>query len=336
MQAGFAVGCANGTDALYMALLALDIQPGDEVITTPFTYIATAEAISQVGATPVFADIEPDSYNIDPKSVAAKVTDKTKAIIIVHLYGQCCDMNSIMDIAEKHSLKVIEDSAQAFGATCEFRGETKFAGTIGDIGTFSFYPTKNLSCAGDGGLLTTNSQATAERLKKIRVHGTYERYYHDEMGVNSRLDEMQAAILLVKLKYIAAWNDHRAKIAEIYNEAFKDIDGLITPSLMPGAKHIYHQYTLRLDQDVLGDAINRDQLMDKLKEAGIASAVYYPLPLHMQKLYQPLGYKPEDLPHSLKASKEIICLPVFAELSLEDAKLVADSVKSLIPQTSKV
>lgn len=328
------IGCANGSDALYLALLALDIKAGDEVITTPFTYIATAEAISQIGAKPVFADINIESFNIDPDSIESKITNKTKAIIVVHLYGQCCDMDKIMAIAKKYNLRVIEDAAQAFGATCNFNEKRSYAGAMADIGTFSFYPTKNLACAGDGGLLSTNSQELADRLRKIRVHGTVKRYYHDELGVNSRLDEIQAAILLVKLKYIDAWNEHRAKVAAVYDKAFAELveDGiLVTPKLMHGCEHIYHQYSLRINSEKVNpDLFNRDALKAKLLEAGIASEIYYPLPLHMQDLYKYLEYEPEDLPNALRASNEILCLPVYAELDLEDARTVASAVKEIV------
>ena len=318
-----AISCANGSDALYLALLALGVAYGDEVITTPFTYIATAEAISQIGAKPVFADIDLGTYNIDPAQIETKITHKTKAIMIVHLYGQCCDMDAIMAIANKHGLKVIEDSAQAFGATCLYQGRNKSAGTIGDIGTYSFYPTKNLSCAGDGGLLVTNSDALAESLKRRRIHGTVKRYYHSELGVNSRLDELQAAILLVKLKYIQAWNQKRQNIAKLYDEAFKNIRGLITPKVLAGNYHIYHQYTLRLTGEA---AYTRDELKSKLQGAGIASEIYYPLALHMQEVYKFLGHQAEEFPNALKAAQNVLCLPIYPELSSEQINKITKAV----------
>lgn len=332
LGAKHAVGCANGSDALYLSLLALDVKAGDEVITTPFTYAATAEAIDQIGAKPVFADIELETYNIDPKEIEAKITAKTKAIIIVHLYGQCCDMDAIMAIAKKHNIKVVEDAAQAFGASCKFNGETKSASAIADIGTFSFYPTKNLSCAGDGGLLTTNCDELAQRLKRIRCHGSSKRYYHDELGVNSRLDEIQAAILLIKLKYIADWNQRRIEIAKIYNDAFSKLKGIHTPKVLESNKHIYHQYTLRIDEQTSGQ--NRDKLKENLLEQGVASEIYYPLALHMQKLYEYLNHKPEDFPNALKASKEVLCLPIYPEMSDEDAKTVASTILELSLQAA--
>lgn len=290
------ISCANGSDALYLALLALDIKPGDEVITTPYTFAATAEAIAQVYAKPVFVDIDINSFNIDPKQIETKITDKTKAIIVVHLYGQACDMDAIMAIARKHNLKVIEDTAQSFGTTYISRNEQLaaisrlanseqpeliessmrtaknernaeiaqgcrfYAGCIGDIGTYSFYPTKNLSAAGDAGMLSTNDDEIAARLKRIRAHGSSRRYYHDELGVNSRMDEIQAAILRIKLRYISAWNSSRVEIANFYNTKLssKEFQGseIITPSVIDKSTHIYHQYTIRLKNEEL----NYDEL----------------------------------------------------------------------------
>ncbi len=312
-----AIGCANGSDALYLSMLALDIGPGDEVITTPFSYIATAECITQAGAKPVFADIDLDSFNIDPQKIEENITEKTKAIIVVHLYGQACDMDAIMAIARRHDIKVIEDAAQAFGT----RYKNQSVGAIGDIGTFSFYPTKNMSCAGDGGLLTTQSDELAEKLRIIRAHGSSKRYYHDVLGVNSRLDELQAAILRIKLKYIASWNSRRNEIAEIYNKKFANLTKVIEPKLIEDSSHIYHQYSIRVE--------NRDELKQKLAEREIASEIYYPLSMHEQKIYQDLAYKTEDLPNSHKATKSVLCLPVYPELTDEQVNFVADSVVSL-------
>lgn len=333
LEVKHAMGCANGTDALQIALMAIGIKPGDEVITTPFTFIATAEMIHILGAKPVFVDIDPNTYNIDPEKIEEKITDKTKAILVVHLYGQCCDMNHIMQIAQKHNLRVIEDTAQAVGAWCTVNGEKKFAGTIGDIGTFSFYPTKNLGCAGDGGMISCNDDELAAEIRKIRAHGSDKRYYHDITGVNSRLDEIQATILLVKLKYINEWNAHRNRVSEIYDEAFKSTG--ITAPYNPGKEdnssyHVYHQYTIRIKAGT-----SRDELRDQLRESGIASEVYYPVPLHMQKVFEFLGHKPEDFPETLKASEEILCLPIYAELSEEDAKQVTSTI-SIILESQKV
>ncbi len=322
LEVKHASGVANGTDAIQLALMALDIKEGDEVITTPFTFAATASSIAILGARPVFVDIDPETYNIDASKIEEKITDKTKAILVVHLYGQCCEMHPILQIARKHNLKIIEDAAQAFGAEyyCPVAKKTLKAGSIGDIATFSFYPTKNLGCAGDGGLVTTDSKELDFRIKRIRAQGSTKRYHHDEIGLNSRLDEIQAAILLVKLKYITEWNDHRAKIAEVYNEAFKDIEAINTPKVL-GGKHIYHQYTISLND------IDRDELKAKLLEKGVASEVYYPIPLHLQKAYEYLAYKEGDFKESEQAAKNILCLPVYAELSIDDAKLVTEAVR---------
>ena len=329
LGAKHAIGCANGSDALYIALLALDIKPGDEVITTPFTYVATAEAITQIGAVPVFADIDINTFNIKASDIEAKIGPKTRAIIVVHLYGQACQMTEIMELADRHGLKVIEDTAQSFGT----KYLDKFAGTIGDIGTYSFYPTKNLSCAGDGGMLTTNSDALNERLRRIRAHGSSRRYYHDELGVNSRLDEVQAAILRIKLKHINSWNQARAQIASRYNTALsgKEFQGctIITPTLINNSTHIYHQYTIRLESNKLSledIESKRNQLREKLLAQGISSEIYYPLPLHMQKIYTDLAYQDSAMPNSLLASKSILCLPVYPELSNSDQDRVIEAI----------
>ena len=308
-----AITCANGSDALYIALLALDIKAGDEFITTPFTFAATAEAIEQTGASTVFADINPETYNIDPAEIEKKITDKTKAIILVHLYGQAAQMDEIMAVARKHNLKVIEDAAQAFGT--KYNG--KRVGSIGDIGTFSFYPTKNLSAAGDAGMCTTNDDELAKRLRRIRVHGSDRRYYHDELGVNSRMDEIQAAILRIKLKHIDTWNQRRAEIAEIYDQG---ITRAQSPKCIPQSSHIYHQYTIAVDS-------NRDQLKQELADKGISSEIYYPLPLHMQKLFEHLGHKAEDFPHSLKASQTILCIPIYPELTDDELRIVVEALQ---------
>lgn len=338
LGAKHAITCANGSDALYLALLALDIKAGDEVITTPFTFAATAEAISETHAVPVFADIDLETYNIDPQKIEEKITPRTKAIIVVHLYGQACDMDAIMTIARKHNLKVIEDTAQAFGTTYTSRNEhnTEFgqgcrfyAGCIGDIGTYSFYPTKNLSAAGDAGMLTTNNDELASRLKRIRVHGSDRRYYHDELGVNSRMDEIQAAILRIKLKHISSWNTRRTELANIYNQKLATRSAgacsIRVPKTIPGSNHIYHQYTIRLENpELTNEELSAERLLlkTKLQENNISSEIYYPLPLHMQKLYTHLSHKPEDFPNSLRASNSILCLPIYPELSNEDLDYV--------------
>ncbi|MDD9898974.1 MAG: DegT/DnrJ/EryC1/StrS family aminotransferase [Candidatus Melainabacteria bacterium] len=338
LAAKHAITCANGSDALYLALLALDIKPGDEVITTPFTFAATAEAIEQVGAKTVFADIDPNTFNIDPQEIEKKITPQTKAVIVVHLYGQAAAMNEIMAIARKHKLKVIEDAAQAFGTKYCYQGDPDVTdvilspsgrqdpiapqddrpvGSIADIGTFSFYPTKNLSAAGDAGMLATNSDELAARLRRIRVHGSDRRYYHDELGVNSRMDEIQAAILRIKLKHIESWNNRRGQIAEIYKQG---ITRYQCPQCIPESNHIYHQFTIKVTE-------GRDELKTKLAEQDIASEIYYPLPLHMQKLFEHLGHKPEDFPNSLEAAQTILCLPIFPELTDDEARIVVEALQ---------
>ncbi len=327
LGAKHAISCANGSDALYLALMALGVKAGDEVLTTPFTYMATGGAISQIGAVPVFVDIDARSYNIDPKLIENSITDKTRAIIVVHLYGQCCNMDAVMKIAEKHGLKVIEDAAQAFGSTMMYQGAKRRAGTIGDIGTYSFYPTKNLSAAGDAGLMVTNSDELNAILRKVRVHGTYKRYHHDSLGVNSRLDELQAAILRIKLKHIDNWNNHRRTIAGIYNKTVAEINEAAGSVVIEApweeafslavSGHSYHQYTLRL---LKGD---REALRSELAAKGIPTEIYYPLPLHMQPVYHHLGYKPGDCPVAQAVAESIICLPIYAELELDEAKRVA-------------
>lgn len=331
LKSKHAIGCANGSDALYIALLALGIKANDEVITTPFTYIATAEAISQIGAIPVFVDIDEKTYNINPSLIEEKITSKTKAIMLVHLFGQCCEMETILKIASKHGLKVIEDSAQAFGATHTLEGKKYYAGTMGDIGTFSFYPTKNLSCAGDGGLITCKDDDLNEKIKRIRIHGTTQRYYHSELGVNSRLDEIQAAILLCKIKKIDEWNSKRALIANIYNEAFKDIEWIITPKTLEENHHIFHQYTIRLSPET---KIKRDEFRSKLLEKDIASEIYYPLALHMQEVYKFLAIKPEDLPVAKNAAENVLSLPIYPELTEEEIDMVSKTVISIALETS--
>jgi dTDP-4-amino-4,6-dideoxygalactose transaminase len=325
-----AIACANGSDALYIALLALDIKQGDEVIVPAFTYVATAEAVTQAHAIPVFADIDLNTFNIDVKDIEKKITNKTKVIIIVHLYGQACDMDAIMALAKKHNLKVIEDTAQAFGTTYK----NQSVGCIADIGTYSFYPTKNLSCAGDGGMMTTNSDELEQRLRKIRAHGSSKRYYHDELGVNSRLDELQAAILRIKLKYIASWNLRRAELANIYNEAFEKLDHkdfqIITPTLIEGSNHIYHQYSVRIKSKTKKtNRETRDLLKDALKEKGIATEIYYPLSLHEQEIYKSLNYKQSDLPNCVEATETVLCLPIYPELKNSDIITVVEAFQTI-------
>ncbi len=311
----------SGTDALHLALRALDIGPGDEVITTAFTFIATTEAISIVGAKPVFVDIDSDTYNLDAEKIENAITPKTKAIIPVHLYGQPANMKVIMEIAKKHDLFVIEDCCQAIGAKI---GD-KVVGSFGDIGCFSFFPTKNLGAMGDGGLLTTNSQAIKDRVLSLRNHGMAVRYYHDEIGVNSRLDEVQAAILRVKMKYITEWNDKRRKNAYRYNELFANCADVQTPVEMKDTHCVYHQYTVKIP--------NRDEVHKMLQESGIGAMLYYPVPLHLQKVHADLGVGEGSLPNTEEDTKLVISLPMFPELTAEEQKTVADTLISCIEKS---
>ncbi|HHW02470.1 MAG TPA: DegT/DnrJ/EryC1/StrS family aminotransferase [Thermoanaerobacterales bacterium] len=308
-----AIAVANGTDALILSLDALNIIPGDEVITSPFTFFASAESISRVGAVPVFADIDPKTFNIDPGLVEKKITGKTKAIIPVHIFGQPADMDAMMQIAEKHDLYIIEDACQAIGA--QYKG--KKAGTIGNTGCFSFFPTKNLGGYGDGGMVITDDDGVAEKIKLLRVHGSSKKYYHSLLGYNSRLDEIQAAVLRVKLKYIDAWNAARREKANLYNKLLKDTP-VITPYEAPGSHHVYHLYTIL--------APERDELQKYLQEKGISTGVYYPLPLHLQEVYKYLGYKKGDLPVAESISEKALSLPLDPEVSEEQIEYVASEI----------
>ncbi len=309
-----AVALNSGTDALHLALRALDIGAGDEVISVAFTFVATTEAIGIVGAKPVFVDIDPDTFNIDVEKIENAITPKTKAIIPVHLYGQPCNMDVIMDIAKKHNLYVIEDCCQAIGA----KYKDKMVGSFGDVGCFSFFPTKNLGAMGDGGLLTTNSQAIKDRVIGLRNHGGAVRYYHDEIGVNSRLDEVQAAILRIKFKHIEEWNKKRRQNAYRYNEFFASCADVQTPKELDDTYCVYHQYTIKIP--------NRDEVHKMLQEAGIGAMLYYPVPLHLQKVHEYLGVKEGALPATEADTKVVISLPMFPELTLDEQKTVANTV----------
>lgn len=307
----YAIGCANGTDALQIALMAIDIKPGDEIITTPFTFVATTETIALLGAIPVYADINEKTYNIDVNKIEEKITSKTKAILPVHLYGQTSEMDKIMQLAKEYNLKVIEDAAQAMGA--EYNG--KKASTIGDISSISFFPSKNLGAFGDAGMVTTNDENLAHKVKMITSHGSQKRYYHEILGVNSRLDSIQAAVLNVKLKYLDEYCSARIEAAKKYNERFSGkIDA---PFVIPGAMHIYHQYSIRVK--------NRDKMQDFLKEKGIPSMIYYPVPLHLQKAYK-YNYKSGDFPVTENVSKDIISLPMHTELTNDQINFISDNV----------
>ncbi|MFW6164171.1 MAG: DegT/DnrJ/EryC1/StrS family aminotransferase [Planctomycetota bacterium] len=312
--AGHAVGCASGTDALLLALMALNVGSGDEVITTPFSFFATAGSIWRTGATPVFVDIEPETFNIDPEGVRGAITEKTKAIMPVHLFGQCAEMDPILEAAG--DIPVVEDAAQALSA--EYKG-TK-AGALGTIGCFSFFPSKNLGGFGDGGMCTTDDDVLAERLRRLRVHGAERKYYHKEIGFNSRLDALQAAILRVKLPHLDAWSDARAAHAARYDELLADAN-VVTPVARPHCRHVYNQYTLR--------APDRDAVVAGLKERGIGCSIYYPVPLHLQDCFAGLGYSEGDLPVSEKAAAEVLSIPVYPELTAEMQQYVADTVREL-------
>ena len=310
-----AVGCASGTDALLLALMALDVGPGDEVITTPYTFFATAGSIARLGARPVFVDILPDTYNIDPDLMKAAITEKTKAIIPVHLYGLVADMKNINEAAG--SVPVIEDAAQAIGAEAP-QGK---AGSLGTIGCFSFFPSKNLGGAGDGGMIVTSDDALADRLAILRVHGSRPKYYHSVVGVNSRLDALQAAILQVKLRYLDGWSQKRRENADVYDRliAEKGLSNIVKPPCRPeGYTHIFNQYTLRVK--------DRDTLRQHLKDNGIGTEIYYPVPMHIQECFAELGYKKGDMPVSEEAAETTLSLPIYPELTNEMLEYVIDTV----------
>ena len=315
--AKFAIGVASGTDALLLSLRACGVKPGDEVITTTFSFFASAGVISRLGAVPVFVDIDGETYNIDPEQIEKKISQKTKAIMPVHLFGQCADMDPLLEIAKEHNLKVVEDAAQAIGA--EYKG--KKAGTVGDFGCFSFFPSKNLGGVGDGGMVVTNDPEMAEMIRILRVHGSKPKYYHSTIGYNSRLDTIQAAILGVKLKYLDDWTKKRRKHAEIYNSAFKDLD-IITPKEKSFSYHIYNQYTIAVK--------NRDELRKYLKEKEIGHDSYYPVPLHLQECYRFLGYNKGDLPVSEKKAMEVVSIPIYPELTEEEQGYVISTIREFV------
>src|SRR5713101_4194442 len=309
------VGLASGTDALILSMHALGVRPGDEVIVPAFTYIATADTTGLLGATPVFTDILPDTFNMDPAQIESRITPRTRAIVPVHLFGQPADMDPILEIARRRGLPLIEDNAQAIGAT--YKGRK--AGTMGDLGSISFFPTKNLGAYGDGGMVVTNSELLATRLRSLRAHGsTKNKYLSDEQGWNSRLDELQAAILRVKLRHLDAWKAGRQAHAARYNGLLGGVDGVVTPRIAPGCDHVYHQYTIRVPR--------RDAVQKALAAGGIASTVYYPIPLHQQPMYASLGYRAGAFPGAEQAAREVLSLPVYPELSPEQIERVAAAV----------
>lgn len=314
-----AVGCASGSDAVLLALLALDIGPGHEVVTTPFTFFATAGAIARAGARPRFVDIEPRTCNLDPARVEEVINERTRALLPVHLYGQCAEMDGILGIATRHRLHVVEDAAQAIGAEDGARA----AGASGAVGCFSFYPTKNLGAAGEAGMLTTNDRDVAERLRRLRVHGGAAEYHHQEIGFNSRLDTLQAAVLRVKLPHLDAWSRARGERADNYTRLFAD-EGLMEfvtpPFVRAGARHIFHQYVVRVP------APRRDPLIAHLKEHGVGTKIYYPVPLHMQECFARLGYREGDFPESERAARETLALPMYPELTDEQQAYVVETI----------
>jgi dTDP-4-amino-4,6-dideoxygalactose transaminase len=313
----FSVGVASGTEALHLALIACGVGKGDEVITTSFTFVATAEVVSHLGAQPIFIDINQNNFNIDTKLIASKITKRTKAIIPVHLYGQASDMDPIFEIAREKDLMIIEDCAQAFGS--EYKGRK--VGSIGDVGCFSFYPSKNLGCYGDGGMVVTSNRDIYQKVKLLRQHGAEEQYNHKVLGFNSRLDEMQAAILGVKLKYLDEWNDIRRERAKLYNMYLADKD-IILPVEESYNRHIYNQYTIRIK--------NRDKIREGLQKEKIASAVHYPIPLHQQPIYKNISCEEGGLVVSERISKEVLSLPIYPYINPEQIKKVSDCLIELI------
>jgi dTDP-4-amino-4,6-dideoxygalactose transaminase len=313
------IACASGTDALLLPLKALKLQPGDEVITTPFSFFATAGAIANAGGTPVFVDIDAGTFNIDPAAVEAAVTPRTRAIIPVHLFGQMAPMERLLPLAERHDLVIMEDAAQAIGARREIDGEWRLAGEQGWATALSFFPSKNLGAWGDGGMVVTNEDDLAGRLRLLRTHGGAKQYHHDEIGTNSRLDTLQAAVLLVKVKHLADWAEGRRTNAAAYDEALGEIGGVTPPTVDDGNEHVYHQYTIRADR--------RDDLKNHLLDQGIGCAVYYPKPLHLQPCFDGLGCREGSFPEAERASRDVLSLPVYPELTTQQRDTVVDAIR---------
>ncbi|MGB8700474.1 MAG: DegT/DnrJ/EryC1/StrS family aminotransferase [Thermosynechococcaceae cyanobacterium] len=324
----FCISCNSGTDALYLALRALDIGAGDEVITSPFTFIATAEIISMTGATPVFVDIVPETFNLDPQQVEQAITPRTKAMIPVHLFGHPAEMTPLMAIAQAHKLSMVEDCAQATGA--EWKGQK--VGSLGDVGCFSFYPSKNLGGCGDGGAVTTHRPELAEKMRLIRDHGRRSGYLHETVGINSRLDSLQAAILAVKLPHLDQWNNQRLAVAQTYHRLLSHLPDIGLPQTQPEAHCVWNQYTLRIPH--LGDLDDpnprRDRIRQQLSAQGIQSMVYYPIPLHRQPVYTHLNYRTGQLPAADRAALEVLSLPMFPELTLAEQEQIHDSLKEVL------
>ncbi len=315
-QCRFGIGVSSGTDALLVSLMAIGLKPGDEVITTPYTFFATAGTVARLGGIPVFVDIEPDTFNIDPNQIESRISSRTRAIIPVHLFGRMADMNAIMEIAARRGLRVIEDAAQAIGS--EYNGRR--AGSIGHLGCFSFYPTKNLGGFGDGGMVTTNEADLAERVKILRTHGFRSKYHNEAVGGNFRLDELQAALLRVKLKHLDQWTEGRRRNAASYRELLPHEVAL--PPDDPGGRHIYNQFVIRYK--------DRDALIQRMKDRGIGSEIYYPVSLHLQECFKSLGGKPGDFPQSERAALETLALPVYPELTKEMLSFVASTIREFV------
>lgn len=330
LDAKHVLPCANGTDALQIALMAIGCEPGDEIITVPFTFVATVEVVALLKLKPVFTEIDPHTFNIDENRIEEKITPRTKAIVPVHLFGQSANMEKIMAIAAKHNLFVIEDAAQAIGCDYQFTsGKKQKAGTIGDIGTTSFYPTKNLGGYGDGGALITNRDDLAQKIKIICDHGSSRKYYYDAIGVNSRLDSIQAAILRAKLLHLDAYNEKRIAAAGFYNEKFKDLPGVQLPATATYSNHVYHQYTLLIEN-------NRDEMKEFLQSKGIPSMIYYPVPLHLSNAYKIYGYNQGDFPVSEQIASQVLSLPMHTELDEEQLSYIAGHVIDFVKQHQPV
>jgi dTDP-4-amino-4,6-dideoxygalactose transaminase len=323
------VSCANGTDALYLAMMVLGLKPGDEVITTNFTFIATVEVVALLGLKPVIVDPEPGTFNLSAEAVRKAITPETKAIVPVHLFGQCAEMEGIMELAKKHDIFVIEDAAQATGADYLFKnGTTKKAGTIGHIGTTSFFPSKNLGCYGDGGALYTNDETLARKLRSIANHGMKVRYQYDNIGVNSRLDTIQAALLRVKLKHLSKFNKARIEVADFYDKAFARCRSISVPERTSYSSHIFHQYTIKLENN------KRDELKKFLESKKIPSMVYYPAPLHVQKAYSYLGYNDNDFPVTTSLCKEVLSLPMHPDMEKDQLDYITTNVLEFFDKLS--
>ena len=317
-----AVGCASGTDALVLAMMALDLKPGDEVITTPFTFFATVSCITRCGGTPVFADVDPVTYNIKSEDILAKITPRTKAVLPVHLFGQMCPLEEIRDELASRGIALVEDCAQAIGAHRMIDGRVARSGSVGKMGCFSFFPTKNLGCYGDGGMVAiADDEELAARIRRLRVHGAGTTYFHEEVGLNSRLDALQAAILRVRLRHLEGWNEERRIVAGRYMMLFGEkglLDFITPPAELPGGRHVYHQYVVR--------AKRRDELQKYLAERGVTTRVYYPLPLHLQHCFANLGYKKGDFPVAEALAEDVLALPMFPELLPEEQERIVSEI----------